>query len=194
MRKQIFSVLLLTLFATFVSAQPAERSIEKIRAAYTDVSEKARLAESDPDHGQLDELVMNELVVNKLDHQWRAVGRHILTYKFFYRMKPGDSEDHMYPDELVMVKVERQESNRTYHEEYLYSATGSLIFCFQKAENDDMSPAERRVYFSGPKAIRIIEDGKTRDRLSVKDIETVKEITGGSSIIKDVFMRSLKLY
>lgn len=190
MKKQISSLAFLLLLAVCVSAQTTNKAVEKIRTFYTDIAEKARLCETDDDRGEFGELFMNELVVNKRNHQWRAVGIHNLTYKFFYR--GGDSEQHMYPDQLVMVKVERRESNRTYNEEYLFSAAGVLMFYFQKAENDDQTPAERRVYFSGIKAIRITEDSKTRDKLSTKDAATVKEITSQSSKIKDVFLRTLK--
>ncbi|HRI03237.1 MAG TPA: hypothetical protein PLL77_05805 [Pyrinomonadaceae bacterium] len=192
MKKQISSLAFLLLLSVCVSAQTTDRSVEKIRTFYTDIAEKARLCETDDDRGEFGELFMNELVVNKRNHQWRAVGRHVLTYRFFYQMTPGDREDHMYPDQLVMVKVERRISDRTYNEEYLYSAGGALIFYFQKSENDDQSPSERRVYFSGIKAIRIAEDGKTRDKLNTKDAATIKEITGESGKIKDVFTRSLK--
>ena len=174
-----------------VSAQTVEKSVEKIRSVYKDVSEKARLAETDNDRGEYGELVMNELTINKRNHQWRAVGIYQQTYKFFY--KGGNSEEHMYPDELVMVKVERRESNRTYSEEYLFSDTGALIFYFQKADNDKAVPAERRVYFSGLRPIRVIEDGTTRDRLAIKGSAWIKELAGESARIKELFIKSIKL-
>ena len=191
MKKQISGVLVLLLLSICVSAQTNDKTVEKIRTYYTDIAEKARLCEIDDDRGQLGELFMNELVVNKRNHQWRAVGIHNLSYKFFYR--GGDSEKHMYPDRLVMVKAERKESNRVYNEEYLYSDAGVLMFYFQKAENDDQTPGKRRIYFSGIKPVRIIEDGKTRDKLTAKDIAVVKEITSQSAKIKEMFSRSIKL-
>jgi hypothetical protein len=194
MKKHIIGLSLLIFVCISVSAQTTDKTVEKIRTFYNDIAGKAKLAETDEDHAHFDELFMNELVINKLSHEWRAVGRHVNTYKFFYRMTDGDREDRMYPDELVMVKVERQESNRTYNEEYLYSRTGLLMFYFQKAENDDETPVERRVYFSGIKAIRVVEDAKTRDRLSAKDAGVVREITVESARIKDVFVRTLKFY
>ncbi|MEQ1924009.1 MAG: hypothetical protein ABL952_16000, partial [Pyrinomonadaceae bacterium] len=162
MKKQIYSLAFLLLLSVGLSAQTTEKTVEKISKFYNETAEKARACEIEDDQGEFGELFMNELVINKRNHQWRAVGRHVLTYKFFYQMTPGDRENHMYPDQLVMVKVERKISDRTYNEEYLYSAAGVLMFYFQKAENDDQSPAERRVYFSGIKAIRITEDSKTR--------------------------------
>ena len=191
MKKQIFSFLLVMVFGIGVSAQTVDKMVEKIRKVYTDVSEKARLAETDDDHGSTGELVMNQLDINKRSHQWRAVGIYNLTYKFYY--KGGDSEEHMYPDQLVTVVVDKRISDRGYTEEFLYSDTGALMFYFQKAENDDMVPAERRVYFSLGKPIRIMEDTKTRDRLTVKDLVTVKNILADSARIKAVFKQSIGL-
>ncbi len=191
MKKQIFCISIILLVGLGVSAQTVEKSVEKIRAVYKDISEKARLAETDDDRGEFGELVMNELTINKRHHQWRAVGIYHQTYKFFY--KGGDSEEHMYPDQLVMVKVDRKESNRTYTEEYLFSDTGALIFYFQKADNDKLVPAERRVYFVGVRPIRIIEDGKTSDRLAIKSTAAIKDIVAESVKIKDLFLKSIKL-
>ena len=149
MKKQIFCVLIILLVGLGVSAQTIDKSVEQIRSIYTDVSEKARLAESDKGRGEFGDLVMNELTINKSNHQWRSVGVFRQTYKFFY--KGGDSEEHMYPDQLVMVRVERRESDRSYVNEYLFGDSGELLFYFQKAENDKLAPAERRVYFAdGP--------------------------------------------
>jgi hypothetical protein len=67
------------------------------------------------------------------------------------------------------------------------------MFYFQTAENDESVPEERRVYFLGTKTIRIVEDGKTRDRLLPKDTATVREITVASTKTKDLFLRSIKL-
>ncbi len=191
MTKQIVGLLLLLVAGLGVSAQTTEKTVVEIRSYYKDISEKARLAESDDDQGELGELVMNELVINKRNHQWRAVGVYGQTYKFFY--SGGDSEAHLYPDQLVLVRVGRKVSNRVYLEEYLYSKSGELIFCFQKSENDDQVPAERRVYFSGIKAIRIAEDEKIRDRLTARDAQIVKEIFRQSRKIKEIFIRSIKL-
>lgn len=190
MKMQIVFVSCFLFAALGVSAQTGT-SVEKIRKYYTTVAEKVRLAETDEEQGQYGDLVMNELVVNKRDHQWRAVGIFGETYRFFYR--GGDSEAHMYPDQLVMVKVERRVSNRNYLEEFVYDEAGRLTFYFQKAENDDQLPAERRVYFSGVKAIRIVEDGKTRDRLTAKDLKTSADVGAESARIKDLFAKSIKL-
>ena len=191
MKKQLLCVLVILIVGLGVSAQTTEKAVEKIRAVYGDVVEKARLAETDNDRGEFGELVMNELTINKRNHQWRAVGIYQQTYKFFY--KGGETEEHMYPDQLVMVKVERRESDRKYAEEYLFSETGVLLFYFQKAENDKMVPTERRVYFSGVRPLRVVEDGKTRDSLAIKNAAVTKDIFAAASRAKDLFVKSIKL-
>ena len=194
MKKHLLGFLVILFFSGAVSAQTVDKAVEKIRVIYHEVAEKARAAEEEDDQGEFGELVMNELAVNKRRHQWRAVGNYVLTYKFFYRLKGGgDSEEHLYPDELVMVKVQKNISSRAYWEEFLYDKSGALIFYFQKAENDEEVPVERRIYFSLGKAVRIIEDKKSRDKLTVKDASTVKQVTQDSIRIKDIFVRSIKL-
>ena len=82
-----------TLFALFFAllppfsslAQTIDKTVEKIRAYYNEVSEKAKAAETEDDQGEFGDLIMNELVINKRGHQWRAVGQFRETYKFFYK-------------------------------------------------------------------------------------------------------------
>lgn len=191
MKKEILCVSIILLVGLGVSAQTVEKSVEKIRSVYKDVAEKARLAETDTDRGETGELVMNELTINKRNHQWRAVGIYRQTYKFFYQ--GGNSEEHLYPDQLVMVKAERKVSDRTYSEEFLFSETGELLFYFQKAENDKTVPSERRVYFAGIRPIRVVDDGKTSDRLAIKAAASIKDIVAESAKIKELFVKSIKL-
>ncbi|HQZ95031.1 MAG TPA: hypothetical protein PLP21_01870 [Pyrinomonadaceae bacterium] len=191
MKTKLTIIAFLLLLSAGISAQSVDKTVESIRSRYQVIAEKARGCETDGELGQYGDLVMNTLTINSRNHQWRAVGIHQLTYKFFYA--GGDSEKHLYPDRLVFVKTERRESNRNYSEEFFYSDAGVLMFYFQKAENDDQVPAERRVYFSGSKAVRVIEDGKLRDRLTANDLKTVRDVTASNASIKDLFIRSIKL-
>jgi hypothetical protein len=191
MKKQLSSLLFVLFLGFGVSAQTTEKSVEKIRSYYNDVAEKARLAQSDEDRGQYGDLFVNELKVNSRNHQWRAVGIYSQNYKFYYRSL--DTEDHMYPDQLVFVVSERTSSARKYREEYLFSASGELVFYFFKAENSDEKPSEVRIYYSGAKAIRLIEDKKTRDRLSAEDVKTVNRLSAFSRKIKEAFKQSIAI-
>ncbi len=190
MKRKIALVSIFLIAALGVLAQ-TDKPVEKIRKFYTQTAEKARLAETDAEQGQMGDLVMNELVINKGNHQWRAVGIYQLTYNFFYQ--GGKSERHLYPDQLVMVKAERKIAARSYREEYLFDNAGYLVFYFQKSENDDQTPAERRVYFAAGKALRIVEDGKTRDRLTAKDNKTALQIASDAAKLKSQFISSIKL-
>ena len=191
MKNKIVFVSFFLFTALAVSAQSPNKAVESIRKAYADAAEKARLAETDDEHGEIGELVMNELTVNSRNHQWRAVGIYGQAFKFFY--KGGNSEAHLYPDELVMVKAERSVSNRKYKEEYLFDGNGRLIFYFQRAENDEMVPAERRIYFDAGRAVRVIEDGKTRDNLSAADLRSAREVQAAAVKLRDVFLRTINL-
>lgn len=188
MKANILVILLTILLATGVGFA---QSIAEIQKRYTELAETARLCETDDEKGEYGELVMNTLSINSRAHQWRAVGIYTQTFKFFY--KGGDSEHRLYPDQLVFVKTERTVSNRTYAEEFLFSETGALLFYLQASQNDDKMPAERRVYFSRGKAVRVIEDNKTRDRLLASDMGVVKGIVAQSRQISDIFVRSIKL-
>ncbi len=191
MKNKIVFVSFFLFTALAVSAQSPNKAVESTRKAYADAAEKARLAETDDEHGEIGELVMNELTVNSRNHQWRAVGIYGQAFKFFY--KGGNSEAHLYPDELVMVKAERSVSNRKYKEEYLFDGNGRLIFYFQRAENDEMVPAERRIYFDAGRAVRVIEDGKTRDKLSAADLRSAREVQAAAVKLRDVFLRTINL-
>lgn len=200
--KKIIFVISLSIFALTIqsaNAQTIEKTVEKIRTYYNDISEKATAAETDDEKGELGDLVVNELVINQRRHQWRAVGIYVLTYKFFYQSvdesayPPEVIEKHLYPDQLVKVNVKKEISNRIYAEEFVYDKTGALILYYQKAENDDQSPKERRLYFATRKPIRLIEDDKKRDKLTTADLKTIQEVLKSNLQIKEIFARSLKL-
>ncbi len=191
MKKLILTLAVIPLLAGAIAAQTAASAIDTIRARYNEVAEKARLAESDEDLGRLGGLVMNELSINKLGHQWRAVGIYEQTYKFFYA--GGDSEKHLYPDRLVFVISDRKVSAREYYEEFLFAERGDLIFYFQRTENDAESAGETRLYLKASKVIRVIEDGKMRDRPTAKDAAAAKQMIDKARELRELFDRSIKL-
>ena len=188
----IFSAVFILLSAACAFAQSTDKTVESINKRYAEISAKVKACETDDDQGEYGELFMNTLTVNSRNHQWRAVGIYGQTFKFFYGAVEND-EKRLYPDQLVFVKVERAHSNRTYAEEYLYSDAGVLMFYSQKAENDGEVPGDRRVYFSGPKPIRIVEGERSSDRPTAKDSAAIKAINAESLKISDMFLRSLKL-
>lgn len=188
----ILSGILILLTAICISAQSTNKSVESINKRYAEIAEKARLCDTDDDQGEYGEMFMNTLTINSRRHQWRVLGIYGQTFKFFYRAVDND-EKRLYPDQLVFVKVERKESSRNYVEEFLYSDAGVLMLYIQKAENDDQAPAERSIYFSGAKAIRVIEVSQSRDRLTAKDSATGKAVNEASLKIAGLFSRSIKI-
>ena len=189
MKKQIFCIALLFIASVNVFAQ-TERTVDKINKTYNEIAEKARLCETDGDQGEFGGLVMNTLTINSRNHQWRAVGIYGQTLKFFY--KGGDTEEHLYPDQLVFVVNERRVSNQRFREEWLFSENGTLMLFTYKVESEE-PPKEARIYFSGGKAIRTIDDKKVTDRLSALDLKYTKERAEQGGRIKALFAGSINL-
>lgn len=190
MKKTAIILLTLLFFSVAVIGQSVDRSTETIQKYYKDVAEKARLCETDDDRGQFGELFMNELVVNKRDHQWRAVGIYNQKLKFFY--KGGDSEAKPYPDQLIFAVFERRLSNQRFREEWLFSDTGELMLFTYKAESEE-SQNESRIYYSRGKAIRTVDGKKVTDRLSALDRKYTTERAAQGKRIKELFAKSISL-
>ena len=68
-------------------------------------------------------------------------------------------------------------------------------FTWQLGEGyrDETVPAERRIYFEAGRAIRVIEDGKTRDKLSAADLRSAREVQSAAVKLRDVFNRTINL-
>ena len=190
MNKHLFSFVIILIVSIGGFAQATDKTLESIKKLYLETSEQAIACETDDEKAEFGPLFMNTLTINSRDHQWRAVGIYGKTYKFFYT--GGDTETSMYPDKLVLVKLARRLSNRTYNEEFLFSNNGTLAYYAQRAENDNELPASREIYYSNQLAIRIVEDAKTRDRLSLADTKVAKNTIATATAIKDLFQRSIK--
>lgn len=187
---RIFLLPLLLLFiVSSILAQSDSSTVSKIDTLYSEVAAKATAAETDDEQGQYGELFVNQISINSRNHQWRAVGIYQPVYKFFYKYM----DESFYPEMLVMASIGRRVSNRTYIEKYLFNEKGALVFCLQQSENDEHAPAERRIYFSAGKAIRIIEDGKTRDRMTAADTRNIGEVIKTSGKVRETFARTKDL-
>jgi hypothetical protein len=182
-------VTLMLLITGSVFGQSTDKTIAAINARYTDISEKARLCESDDEQGEFGALFMNTLDINARGHQWRAVGIFRPVYKFFYKGVEND-EKRLYPDQLVFVKAERKVSAITTTEEYLFSDAGALIYY---TYTDDMGRPEIKTWFDAGKAIRIEQNAKARTRLTKDDVSTTNERLATASKLMQVFKRSIEL-
>lgn len=190
MEKRFFSFLFLLICALSIAAQKTqsvEKEIEKIQRFYTEISQKIKVLEEDEEQARTGNLAVNELVINKANRSWAAVGNYRVTYRFFYQNRGEEP----YPTGLVKVTRTAEIAARRYFEEYVYNGAGALMFYFERSEDGEF-PEERRVYFAGGKAIRLSEDKNTRDKLSAKDLETVRRILQNSSRLKDIFLKSVE--
>lgn len=187
MKKHLIGFLFLLVFTFSISAQQSvERQVENIRKVYTEISQKIEATEKDDESGRTSELAVNELVINKLNKSWAAVGNYKVVYKFYYQ----NNGEEPYPTQLVKVTKTTESAARKYYEEFVYSKSGELIFYFEKSE-DDEAPLERRIYFDKLKAIRIIEDKSTRDKLTNTDKSTIRNILKQSEKVEQIFINSL---
>lgn len=187
MKTRLFAILLLLIFVFSVPAQDVEKQIKEIRAAYTSVSQLIAETEADPEKARYGELAVNELVINKLERSWAAVGNYKVVFRFYYQ----NMGEEPYPTELVKVTKKTESAARRYSEEFLFDTTGALIFYFEKSE-DGVAPEERRLYFQKGKAIRIVEDAEKRDKLTSEDLDTAKDVVRRGARVRDVFLRSIE--
>lgn len=192
MKKQIFCIAIFLVSCLAISAQTTNKTVEKIQKLYSETAEKARLVETDDDQGEFGPLFVNELTVNSRNHQWRAVGIHQISVKFFYKAVENN-ENRLYPDQLVYVKSASKESNRAYVVEYLFSEQGELILYSQQKENDDQTPTEQLIYFSRGAVIRVINDGKPHDKFSAAEMKNIAEIKRDALKLKGLFFKSIDL-
>ena len=191
MNKLTIFVLVFTFAVSTIFAQNVTNSVRSIDDRYKDIAAKATACETDDDQGEYGPLVMNTLTINSRSHQWRAVGIYGQTFKFFYQ--GGDDEKNLYPNKLVFVKTERRVSDRVYREEYLFSDKGELQYFARTSENDDQSPKEIRIYTEAMRFLRMIENGKSRDKFSAADVKAEAEARRDAAKIKDLFARSIAL-
>ena len=160
--------------------------VEQIRKIYNEISSKIEATEKDKESGKTSSLAVNELIVNKLDKSWAAVGNYRVTYRFYYKNR----DEEPYPNQLVKVTKTTESAARKYYEEFVYDETEALIFYFEKSE-DDETPKEVRIYYDQENCIRIIEDSATRDELSTNDKQYVSKGLVSSEKIEQVFRNSI---
>jgi hypothetical protein len=187
MKKHLFSFLLILIFAFSVAAQQnVDKQVEKIRKIYTEISQIIEESDKDKDAEHPSGFAVNELVINKSNLSWAAVGNYRVVYKFYYQNR----DEEPYPTQLVKVTKSTESAARRYYEEFVYDEADQLIFYFERSEDDEV-PLERRIYFEKEKAIRIIEDKATRDKLTNNDRSTVRNCLKQSGKVEQIFINSI---
>ena len=155
--RHCFSVLTL-LFVVPIGAYSQgdhSKAVEAIRDHYTKVTKEIERIESNKEAASGSELAVNELVVNKLNKSWPAVGNYSVVYRFYYKQFGEEP----YPDSLVMIRKKAVSAAREHHEEWLFSDDGTLAFYFFKDEEG----AEHRLYYSGEEVLSYVGKGDKLD-------------------------------
>lgn len=181
MSKALVFVILLLSCASFSFSQ-TEKRIEEIRKVYQEVNKKAAECEV---NGDTSTTFLTEMIVNKNDGSYPAVGIYKTTVKFYYTF--GDREKNPYPDRLLKIMVTTNRSDRTENSEFLFDEKGGLIFHFEK--KDDL---EKRVYFNLEKPIKILQGEKTLPVSNKQEAESVKIILKEMSKLVKIFLNSLE--
>ncbi len=183
---QPFLLLLILLGSVLsVHAQEGDQRIEAIRRLDRQVNEQ--IAESE----RVEEgtgVYCNELVVNKGDKSWPAVGIFKTVFKFYYTF--GDREKNPYPNRLLKITVTTDRSARHEYAEYLFNPAGQLIFYYEK--DDEGSQAERRYYFASDRLIRRMRGPRIVDINSREALQAARVALNEKKKLVDVFVKSLE--
>lgn len=154
-----------------------DKQIEEIRQIYRETNEKIADSENS-------DIFLNELVVNKNNASYPAVGIYNSTVKFFYTY--GDREKNPYPHRLMKIAVTTNRSAMTENSEFLFNSAGQLIFYFEKKDNEEL-----RVYFSAEKSFRILKGDKPQNINGKEEIEKTKTILAKKKLV-EIFKNSLE--
>ncbi len=190
-KKFAFIALISLIAAVSISAQKAteiDAKIENIRALYNETNRTISEIESNDENAKGGRFAVNELVINKLDRSWAAVGNYKVVYRFYYQNK----EEEPYPTQLVKVTIAVESAARRYFYEFLYDGADQLVFFFERSTESEV-PDELRVYFAKGTPIRIVENGSKRDKFTVNDLIKTNEALQESRRVRDIFVRSIEL-
>lgn len=166
-----------------VSAQNDNR-IEAIRRLSIQVNEQIDESERVEESNGV---YCNELVVNKGNRSWPAVGIYRTVVKFYYTF--GDREKNPYPNRLMKITVTTNRSDRREYAEYLFNPAEQLIFYYEK--DGESAASERRYYFASERLIRRTLGERSVSTKSREAVETVARTLASRNNLKQVFLKSL---
>jgi len=183
-RKILGCLTLLGAFVLMVSAQ-TEKRIEEIKKIYRETTEKIAECEA---QGEYSTTYLSELVVNKNNGSYPAVGIFSSDFKFYYTY--GDREKNPYPNNLLKITVTTKRSAQTEFSEYLFNPSGQLIFYYEKM--DENPENERRFYFASEKLIKSLKGEKNTSINGREEIAAVKTILSDKRKLAEMFQNSLR--
>ncbi|HQZ97160.1 MAG TPA: hypothetical protein PLP21_12640 [Pyrinomonadaceae bacterium] len=180
---QIFTIVMLALgFGCFaIVFSQTNKRIEEIRKIYQDVNK--RVAECD-ENGDTSNTFLMEVVVNKNNGSYPAVGIYRSIVKFYYTF--GDREKDPYPNRLLKILTTTNRSAMTETSEFLFDEKRNLIFYFEKNET------EKRLYFASGNPIQILEGKKMIDVGSKSADQIRRQLSKQAARLAAIFQNGLE--
>lgn len=183
-RRTLFIFVMCAACSIVVSAQSGDKSIAAIqrltRQVNEQISESERIEESNG-------IYCNELVVNKENKSWPAVGIYRTVFRFYYTF--GDREKNPYPNRLLKISVTTSRSDRREYAEYLFNPAGQLIFNYQK--DGESLESDTRNYFAGERLIRRMTGQRIVDIRSRAALDAVNAARNEKKKLVEIFLMSL---
>ena len=171
-------------FGLTVSAQ-TEKQIEAIKQIYKATNEK--IAESEA-NGEFADTFLSEMVVNKNNGSYPAVGTFKTVYKFYYTY--GVREKNPYPNRLMKVAVETNRAANTEKYEYFFNEKEQLIFYFE-SKNEGETFYEKRIYFQNEAVIKFLIEDKTQNLTKAETLQAAKNVLAEKRKLAGIFKDSL---
>lgn len=176
MTKQILTLVFLILAAaTFAAAQTVEQQVGKIRQLSTDTNKQIDEGLEDKTSGF--HYAAMTIGGERDGQQWSAVGTMETRDEFYFVCESGQIENcgaDMRKNVRKIVSSYKAAADLSSNSEFLFNEAGELVFVFKRSnvERADGATVEQRYYFHKNKLIRIVQDGKTRDKFSGAEIST----------------------
>ena len=174
-------LMILALGSISITLAQSDKRIEEIRNLYQEVNKKAAECEA---NGETSDTFLLEVVVNKNNGSYPAVGIYRSVIKFYYTY--GDREKDPFPKRLLKIVVTTNRSAAVEVTEFLFNENGLPVFYFEKVDN------EKRVYVDGGKPIRMIDGTKQLELKSKRATELEREINRRMQRLLPVFYNSLE--
>lgn len=167
-----------------VSASADDPRIEGIKRISREIN--AQISESEK-ADESNGIYFNELVINKGEKSWPAVGIYRTVVKFYYTF--GDREKNPYPNRLLKITVTTQRSDRREFAEYLFNPAEQLIFYYGKL--NDSSANEDRLYFEANRLIRRASGERNVSVSSRSSIDAARVAMVEQKKLRFMFLNSL---
>jgi hypothetical protein len=141
------ALLLCALLTAAITIEAQDKAVDRIKRTYEQILKKIELSERGVEESTYAGIFCNEVIANRNDQVWPAVGNYQMRYRFYY--DNAGTEGHHYPDRLRMVVMTSRMSDRSYRAEYLFNEAGALIFYYAKPDEppigNEPRPLEQRI-------------------------------------------------